>query len=61
MKTTKKIKFYDPSELKTVLTNIDDVKQFFNETVGVDYEDINDFMTIHFISDKHKNYIGGLK
>lgn len=59
MTKPKKIKFYDCFEMKTVLVDIDEVKTCFDEFKGVDYENIDDFMACHFISDKHRKYISG--
>jgi hypothetical protein len=40
-----------------VMVDIKDVKKCYDEYVGVDYEDIDDFMNIHAISEKHRKYI----
>ena len=46
---------YDYNELKTVLIDIETVKRAAHESIkNKDYNDIDDFMTIHFISKKHK-------
>jgi len=51
------IKFYDCLEMKTVSLNKNEVKKYFNENVGLNYLDVNDFMEIHFISKKHKTFL----
>lgn len=54
----KKIKVYDYLEMKTVLVNIDDVKDCYQNN-KIKYDSLDDFMACHFISKKHKNYILG--
>jgi predicted phosphoribosyltransferase len=57
----KKIRFYDDFECKTVMVDIEEVKKHYKEFKGVDYEDIEEYMNIHAISDKHKNEIENIK
>ncbi len=51
-----KIKFYDWLELKTVIIPIQEAKQFYQSNKN-DYDDLDSFMEIHFISKKHKKQL----
>jgi predicted phosphoribosyltransferase len=55
----KKIRFYDDCECKMIMIDIEEVKKHYNEFKGVDYEDIEEYMAIHAISEKHKKEIQG--
>ena len=55
----KKIRFYDQCDQQFIYLDIDEVKEIFDNFVGEDYEDIDDFMRTHKISPKHKAYIEG--
>jgi len=54
-KTNKgKIRFYVPTDNKVVYLPVETVKQTYEEFLDVDYDNIDDFMAVHKISQKHR-------
>lgn len=53
----KRIKFYDSFELKYIYLSLEEVQKHFKKYVGVDYDNIDDYINIHGISEKHKKAI----
>ena len=53
----KRIKLFDPCDYKYIYVPLEKVQKHYNEFVGTDYEDIDDFIRFHGISERHKKAI----